>query len=107
MEKRRTTQFAGIVRSTVARFSLEIAPDTATAVNIAEVKISDDFRYADVFVSAVSGAESAVKILKSRMRDISKAISAQTSTYAIPLIRFHVDRRGEELAKLDSLLESL
>lgn len=98
---------AGIIRSVVARYSLEIAPDQATGVSISEVKVSDDLRYADISVSAITGVEKAVQILKARLRDIAKAISAQVSTYAVPLIRFRIDHRGEQLDKLDRLLESL
>lgn len=107
MEKRRSIQIAGVVRSVVARFSVEITPDQATAVSITDVRLSDDLRYADVSVSAISGVETAVKILKSRVRDIAKTISSQLTTYAVPMIRFHVDTRGAELDKLDRLIANL
>ncbi len=107
MENRRSTQMAGIIRSVVARFAVEITPDQATAVSIANVKISEDLQYADVYVSALTGAEAAARILKSRIRDIAKTVSGQVSTYAIPMIRFHADHRGEELDRLDKLIERL
>lgn len=107
MEKRRSIQAAAIIRSVIARFAIEIPPNQAMAVCITSVRISDDLKYADVSVSALQGAEAAVRILSGRVRDIAKTVASEVVTYATPMIRFHVDHRGEELDRLDKLIDRL
>ena len=107
MDSRRASAIAGIVRTVVAKTAVGIPPNTAMGVSITQVKLSDDMQYADVFVSAIKGADAAVKHLKSQLRDIKKELGRQLTTYAVPMIRFRSDSRGEELDKLDKLLSSL
>jgi ribosome-binding factor A len=107
MDQRRASAISGIVRTVVARVAVGIPPNTAMGVSITQVRLSDDLQYADVFVSAISGVEAAVKHLQSHLRDIKKELGRQLTTYTVPMLRFRTDTRGEELQKLDTLLSSL
>lgn len=103
----RIPQLSGIVRGIIARFTIEIPPDIATAVSVTEVKISPDLQYADTYISAISGADAAVGALKKKNGAIRKAIAKEVNAHTVPVLRFHVDTRGAEVDRLDKLIDSL
>jgi len=107
MDNTRSSRLADFVRATVGKHVMTIPPNVAMGVSITQVKVTSDFQYADVFISAMKGVDAALKYLKIRNRDIRKELAKQVTTYAIPQIRYSSDSRGEELSKLDDLLSSL
>lgn len=104
---RRSDQIAGLLRGIIARFTVEIPPQTATGISITEVRLSPDLLYADVYVSAISGASAVAQVLLSRKGEIRKVIAKEINAYTVPILRFHVDTRGEEADALDTLIDSL
>lgn len=98
---------ASMIRKVVGRFMIEIPPNRAMGVNIVDIRISDDLRYADITVSAISGVDDAIKILKSKLHHIAKTLGRELTTFTVPLIRLHASRQGEELQRLDQLISRL
>jgi ribosome-binding factor A len=107
MKGHRTTQLSGIVRSIIARFTLEIPPDVANGVSVTEVKLSPDLQYADIYVSAITGVKAAIEDLKTKNGAIRKAIATEVNAHTVPTLRFQADDRGEKADKLDRLIGSL
>ncbi len=103
----RNAQLSGIIRTIVARFTVEISPDIAMGVSITEVKLSPDLQYADVYVSAIKGLPEAIEFLKSKKGAIRKVIATDVNAHSVPIMRFRADDRGEKADKLDRLIESL
>jgi ribosome-binding factor A len=103
----RPAQIAGVIRSTVAEFALQIPPNVANVVSIVDVKMSPDFSYADVFISAMDGVDAAVKNLASRQGEIKKNLSTKLRVFKLPILRFQRDIEGERGTRLDALLEKL
>lgn len=103
----RNAQLSGIIRTIVARFTVEIPPDIAMGVNISEVILSADLQYADVYVSAITGLPGALEFLKTKKGAIRKGIASAVNAHTVPTMRFHADDRGEKADKLDRLIESL
>lgn len=103
----RNAQLSGIVRSIVARFTVEIPPDIAMGVSITEVRLSPDLQYADVYVSAIKGASEAIEYLQTKKGAIRKGIATEINAHTVPVLRFRSDDRGEKADKLDRLIESL
>jgi ribosome-binding factor A len=107
MKGHRTVQLSGIVRTIVARFTVEMSPETAMGVSITEVRLSPDLQYADVYVSAIKGLTEAIEYLKTKKGAIRKGIAAEINAHTVPVMRFHADDRGEKADKLDRLIQSL
>lgn len=103
----RPAQIAGVIRNTVALFAVQIPPNVAKVVSIVDVKLSPDFSYADIFVSAMEGVDKAIKNLASRKGEIKKSLSSKLSVYKLPVLRFQRDIEGERGTQLDVLLDRL
>ncbi len=103
----RNAQISGIVRTIVAKFTLDIPPETATGVSITEVKLSSDLQYADVYVSAITGVLEAIEHLQTKKGAIRNVIAIDVNAHSVPTMRFRADNRGEQADKLDKLIESL
>ena len=103
----RNIQLSGILRTLVAKFTVQIPPDTALGVSITEVKLSTDLQYADVYVSAIQGLPEAIEFLKSKTGAIRKVIASEVNAHSVPTMRFRADDRGEKADMLDRLIESL
>ena len=107
MKGHRTVQLSGILRTLVAKFTVQISPEIAMGVSITEVKLSTDLQYADVYVSAIQGLPEAIEFLKSKPGAIRKAIATNVNAHSVPTMRFRADDRGEKADKLDRLIQSL
>lgn len=104
----RIPQIAGIIRSVVALQAVTIPPDIATVVNVTRVDVSRDLSYADVYLTAISGTDGAVRYFAARARDIRFALANELkSLHRQPLLRFHPDKHSQELSKLDQILEKI
>ncbi len=103
----RAPQIAGIIRSLVAKIAIEVPPTVSGLVSVADVKVSTDLSYADIFVSAVDRSEAAVKFLASRKSRMRRELAAALQVHRVPLLRFHVDTEGQKVDRLDTLLRSI
>ncbi len=103
----RPAQISGMIRTLAAGYAIQIPPTTANIVSIADVKVSSDLSYADIFVSAITGAPAAVKFLASKKGAMRKTLAAQMRTHRVPILRFKVDTETARVTKLDEILESL
>lgn len=108
MSSYRPEQLANVVRTVVSRFAAQVPPNVATLVSVTQVKLSPDLKYADIFISAIEGAEKAVGyIKKEHMREMKKSLSHEFQAYTIPVLRLHSDTRGKEAFELETLIDSL
>ena len=96
-----------MLRTIAARQMIEIPPNLATIVAIANVKVSADLSYADIFVTAITGAEAAVKFLAARKGQMRGELARSLQAHRAPILRFHTDEEGERVTKLERVLESL
>ena len=104
----RLAQIAGIIRRIVASRALTVPPSIAAVVNITRVEVSPDLKYADVYVTALSGTPEAVGHLHRRRSEIRRDLGSELSSlHTIPSLRFHVDERSEELRRLDEIISRL
>lgn len=85
----------------------QIPPTIAVAVSVSDVKLSRDFSYADVFLSAISGVEAAVHFLQGKKGEIRDGIATSVSVHRVPILRFHRDTLSEKATRLDELLASI
>lgn len=100
----RPAKIASVIRQVVAIEALNIPPDLAQVVNVTEVKVSSDFSYADVFVTALKNPQQAIKHLKKRQGSLRRSLARELQMYRIPILRLVIDRRGEEGEKIERLL---
>lgn len=103
----RAPQVAGIIRSLVATIALEVPPTVAGLTGIADVRVSTDLSYADIFVSSVDRTEAAVKFLASKKSRMRRELAEKLKTHRVPVLRFHVDIEGQRGERIDRLLSSL
>jgi ribosome-binding factor A len=103
----RAAQIAGVIRSFVARVALSIPPAVSGLVSVADVRVSADLSYADIFVSAVDRSDAAVEFLASRKGRMRRDLAEALKTHRVPALRFHVDVEGQKASRIDRLLESL
>jgi ribosome-binding factor A len=105
---RRTEQISGIIRRIAALRVLEVPPNVASVVNVTRVDVSPDLQYADIFITALKGAEEAAGFLNRKRSAIRHDLGKELrSLHTIPAVRIHVDKRSEELSRLDELLDKL
>jgi|GEM_PF-3001898 len=108
MTSYRNEQLADVVRMVVGRYALDVPPSIAMLASVTDVKLSPDCLYADVMISAIEGAEGAVRFLKKeRMREIKKTLSKEFRAHSIPLIRLRSDERGKQAHELETLIDRL
>ena len=87
---------------------VRVPPNKATVVNVTQVEVSPDLRYADVYITALDHAPEAVKYLSSKRFEIKKDLKRELSSlYVLPSVRFRVDTQSERLTKLDRILDTL
>ena len=103
----RVPQIAGIIRTLVATISLSIPPTVAGLTSIAEVRVSADLSYADIFVSSVDRTEAAVKFLAAQKGRMRRELALQLRVHRVPQLRFHVDAEGQRGERIDRILGSL
>ena len=72
---------------------------TLHVVSITDVEVSADFSYADIYVSALQNVEAAIKFLNNNNRPSAKN-SVADCVLRLPLLRYHVDTRGNAAAEL-------
>ena len=103
----RPKQIAGIIRSAAASFAAKVTPNIAEAISIVEVKVSRDFSYADIFVSAIGDIRKALAFLDAHSKEIRAKIQSEVRLHRLPKLRFHRDEVGERASRIDDLLKKL
>ena len=103
----RSLQIAGIIRNIVARHALTIQPNVATMVSITDVRLSTDFSYADVSVTALKGVEAAVATLKRGATQMREEVGRSVTIHKLPMLRFQRDDAIEKGEKIDRLLAQI
>lgn len=68
--------------------------------NITHIKLSKDFKYADVYLQ--TNIEDHIKMLQESERELIRQIKPKWNAKYIPNLRFHIDK---EAARIDQLRE--
>ncbi|MDD5054646.1 MAG: 30S ribosome-binding factor RbfA [Candidatus Peribacteraceae bacterium] len=103
----RFLQIAGIIRSVVARHALTIQPNVASMVSITDVRLSSDFSYADISVTALTNVEAAVTALKRGSTQMREEVGKVVTMHKLPMLRFRRDDAIEKGEQIDRLLAQI
>lgn len=93
---------ASAIREMIAPV-LRDAPHECGIVSITEVKVSEDFSYATVFISALLHPDIALAFLDKQKLRLQRHLSA-LQRKKIPFIRFRIDERGDRGMRIEQLL---
>lgn len=74
-------------------------------VTITKIRISKDFSYADIYVSAIPTNTNVVDFLKSKVWHYQKSINCACKRKVVPKIRFHYDETWEFVSSIDKLID--
>jgi ribosome-binding factor A len=88
----------------------EIHDPRLTGANVTDVKVDRELAYAEVYVSAVEGAERAEEILagmESARGFIRKALAERIELRVFPRLRFHWDPTPERADRIERILAAL
>ena len=88
----------------------EVADPRLSGIQITEVKVDRELSYADVFVSAVEGAERSEEVLKGLRHAAGffrSELSARVDLRAFPKLRFHWDPTPERADHIEKLLAAI
>ncbi len=75
-------------------------------VTVVDVRVSQDLRYADVFLSIFPSEkkEEALNSLDENIYDLQQKINKKLSMKPVPKIRFKIDASGEYVEKIETLI---
>jgi ribosome-binding factor A len=88
----------------------EINDPRLRQIFVTDVKIDRELAFADVYVSALEGAERSVEIiegLKSAAGFLRKQLAAKVELRAFPILRFHWDPTPENADHIEKILAKL
>ena len=88
----------------------EISDPRLQQIFITDVKVDRELAFADIYVSAVEGAERSDEVLaglKSASGFIRRALAARVELRTFPRLRFHWDPTPENADHIEKLLEQL
>ena len=88
----------------------EISDPRLQQIFITDVKVDRELAFADVYVSAVEGAERSREILaglKSASGFMRRNLAARVELRAFPILRFHWDPTPENADHIEKLLGQL
>jgi ribosome-binding factor A len=88
----------------------EISDPRLEQIFVTDVKVDRDLAYADVYVSAVEGAERAPEILaglESASGFMRHALAERIELRTFPRLRFHWDPTPENADRIEKLLASI
>lgn len=84
--------------------------NTSEMLTIMDVKLTKDFRYADVFVSIMDTDEkiqSTLDVLESHKGSIRSEMGRKIKMHYTPALRFHLDTSAEYAIHISKLLEEM
>jgi ribosome-binding factor A len=108
MTSHRSLQIASIIRQVVARFASQIPPSLAQVVTVVDVRLSEDFSYADIGITAVSGLDEAIAYFPRKKGAIRAELAQKLRVHRIPQLRFLKDEntvRGNRIDELFHLID--
>jgi ribosome-binding factor A len=88
----------------------EISDPRLQQIFITDVKVDRELAFADIYVSAVEGAERSDEVLaglKSASGFMRRALAARVELRTFPRLRFHWDPTPENADHIEKLLEQL
>lgn len=88
----------------------EVSDPRLQQIFITDVKVDRELAFADVFVSAVEGAERSAEILaglKSAHGFLRRALAGRIELRTFPRLRFHWDPTPEKADQIEKLLVQL
>lgn len=99
---KRPKMLASVVREVIAPV-VRMCPPVCKMVSITEVKVSEDFSYATIYISALEEPKVALKFLEKKLPEL-KTQMGSIYRKRIPELRFRLDRTIESAGKIDELL---
>jgi ribosome-binding factor A len=88
----------------------EISDPRLQQIFVTDVKVDKELAFADVYVSAVEGAERSKEVLeglKSARGFLRRALAARIDLRTFPRLRFHWDPTPENADQIEKLLSQL
>lgn len=88
----------------------EISDPRLQQIFVTDVKVDKELAFADVYVSAVEGAERSKEVLeglKSAQGFLRRALAARIDLRTFPRLRFHWDPTPENADQIEKLLAQL
>lgn len=88
----------------------EISDPRLKQIYVTDVKIDKELAYADIFVSAVEGAERSADVLaglESASGFLRRTLSSRVELRAFPRLRFHWDMTPENADRIEQILAEL
>ena len=88
----------------------EISDPRLQQIYVTDVRVDRELAFADIYVSAVEGAERAAEVLaglKSASGFIRRALSQRIELRTFPRLRFHWDPTPENADHIEKLLDQL
>lgn len=88
----------------------EVADPRLSGIQVTEVKVDRELAYADVFVSAVEGAERSAEVLAGLRHAAGffrSELAARVDLRAFPKLRFHWDPTPEHADHIERLLAQI
>lgn len=108
---RRSTRVAELLKRELSQLIDQMLRKTdQPLLSVTEVTLTNDLRYAKVFVSSLAGSENKDEAL-SRLNKVSKklrsALSQRVSLRAVPELSFRYDDSIEHGMKIEAILNSI
>ena len=104
--QQRIERMAQIVRRVVSSELIKIMPQAH--VTLPQIQVSDDLRYANIWVSSfspqVKSLDNLVTEIESHRDVLQKALAAQLATKFTPSLRFRADPGKAHANRVDELL---
>jgi ribosome-binding factor A len=88
----------------------EISDPRLQQIYVTDVRVDRELAFADIYVSAVEGAERSVEVLaglKSASGFMRRVLAARVDLRAFPRLRFHWDPTPENADHIENLLAQL
>jgi ribosome-binding factor A len=107
----RAQRIADRIRQDLAEVLLQHVSDPRlTGVNVTDVTVDRELAYAEVYVSALEGAQRAADViegLKHAQGYLRRALAQQIDLRTFPKLRFHWDPTFERAEHIEKILASL
>lgn len=111
MDGRRKQRVAELIKSKVGQFLItDIAAQLPAMVTVMRVEMSDDLKYAKIFVSIFGDDEKRQKslnVLKREVRNIRKQVGGTLRLRHIPFLTFIEDKSLDHAFKIEGMLKKI
>jgi ribosome-binding factor A len=111
VSKLRLERISERIREDLAEILLqEVSDPRLEGVNITGVKVDRELAYADIFVSALEGAERTQEILeglKHAQGYLRRSLAARIELRTFPRLRFHWDATAEKAERIEEIIAAL